>query len=261
MLGLKRLIEARYNFWTYLTLMVGIFIAYFAKLTAASLIFFALIFFFSRMVWTKKWITLRKTHMLMIALFLLPIAYYQISIMLTYHGLIPTYNLTHPKAYLKSGFYVAEQYRQHLSLYVWFERMLHYIQSGWFGIHSHHSIGHESYRGFLGLLIAHILAILAMFFPCKKAHKSYCLIGKISILAIFSVQVVQFIFSYKTHLHTGYLGGLQPRYLLPFMFGFAIMASLFAERIKQYFFAAVLIIVMCIHALYSDFFYFLLYYR
>jgi len=72
---------------------------------------------------------------------------------------------------------------------------------------------------------------------------------------------VQFIFSYKSHLSAGYLGGLQPRYLLPFMFAFAIMASLFVERFKQFFLFNIFIIVMCIHTLYADFFYFLQYYQ
>ena len=260
-LGFKRLIEENYTFYTYMLLTLGIGISYFSKLTAALLIFFALLYFVVYMFFTKKWIKFTKIDITMALLMLLPILYYQLSIILEYHALVPTYNVTHPEAYLKSGFYIQEQYRQHLTPYEWLERMLHYIQGGWFGIHSHHSIGKEHIVGFIGLLIAHILAFIALVLKCPKENRSYCIVGKIALLAILSVQVVQYLFSYKAHLHTGYLGGLQPRYLLPFMFAFAIMASLFVERLKEYFWFSVAIILMCMHALYSDFFYFLQYYH
>ncbi|MDQ7085332.1 MAG: hypothetical protein Q9M36_10590 [Sulfurovum sp.] len=260
-LGMKRLLQKRYSTLTYLIIGLGIFIAYFAKLTAALLIFFALVFFLAYMILTKSWIVFKKRDVLLMALILIPILYYQLSIMMQYHALVPTYNATQPEAYLKSGFFVPEASRLHLSPTQWFERMLHYIQGGWFGIHSHHSFGHAQWSGVLGLVLAHILALFAFFFRCKEENRSYCLLGKMTLFAVFSVLVVQFIFSYKSHLSAGYLGGLQPRYLLPFMFAFAIMASLFVERFKQYFLFNLVIIAMCIHAIYSDFFYFLQYYQ
>ncbi len=260
-LGLKRLIEHTYTTSTYMLLASGITIAYFSKLTAALLIFFALLYFLLRMFFTKEWIKFTKVDVTIVLLTLVPILYYQLSIMFSYHALVPTYNVTHPEAYLKSGFYIQEQYRQHLTPYEWFERMLHYIQGGWFGIHSHHSITKAHIVGFIGLLLAHILAFIALLFNCPKENKSYCIVGKMTLLAILSVQVVQYFFSYKAHLNAGYMGGLQPRYLLPFMFAFAIMASLFVERFKQYFLFTIVIILMCMHALYSDFFYFLQYYH
>lgn len=260
-LGLKRVIEENYTPLTYFILGLGIFIAFFSKLTAALLLFFAIMFFLVRMVYTKKWIKLSKGNIVLLLLFLFPILYYQATIMIEYHSLVPTYNHTHPEAYLKSGFYVAPENRLHLSPMQWFERMLHYIHGGWFGIHSHHSIGKEHWSGYLGLLILHIFAIISLFFGCKhEENKSYCLIGKITLLSLFAVLVVQYIFSYNAHVSNGYLGGLQPRYLLPFMFSFAIMASLFIERFKTLFIFNIFVILLCIHALYSDFFYFLTYY-
>ena len=260
-IGFKRLLEENYHTLTYFILGLGGFLAYFSKLTAALLLFFALVFFLMQMIYTRKWIQISKNQLLLLALFLAPILYYQASIMLEYHALVPTYNHTHPKAYLTSGFFVPEQYRLHLNLSQWFERMLHYIQGGWFGIHSHHSFGHAQWNGVMGLVVAHILAISAFFFRCKEANRSYCILGKMTLFSVFAVLVVQFIFSYKSHLSAGYLGGLQPRYLLPFMFAFAIMASLFVERFKQFFLFNIFIIVMCIHTLYADFFYFLQYYQ
>ena len=260
-LGMKRLIEEYYDTATYFIIGAGAFLAYFSKLTAALLIFFAVLFFLIRMLYTKRWIQLSKIHIALLILIFVPIIYYQLSIMLHYNALIPTYNHTHPEQYLKSGFFVPEQYRLHLSPYQWFERMLHYIKGGWFGIHSHHSFGHEKWIGFIGLLIAHIFAILALFLTCKEKNRSFCLIGKIALMALFSVLVVQYLFSYKAHLGSGYMGGLQPRYVLPFMFSFAIMSSIFVERFKHIFLFNIFIILICIHAIYSDFFYFLQYYQ
>jgi len=260
-LGLKRLIEENYHTMTYFMIGLGGFLAYFSKLTAILLVFLALVFFLIYMIYTRKWIKINKKQVFMLSLFLIPILYYQLSIMLNYHALIPTYNHTHPKAYFASRFYVAEEFRQHLSPYQWGERMLHYIRGGWFGIHSHHSLGHAHWSGVFGLLLLHIMAILAFFMPSKSSQKTFSTLGKMTLLSLFGVLLIQYFFSYQSHLNAGYLGGLQPRYLLPFMFSFAIMASLFVERFKAYFFFNIFIIAVCIHALYTDFFYFLQYYQ
>ena len=177
-----------------------------------------------------------------------------------YHALVPTFNVTHPQEYLHSPFFVPEQYRQHLTLSQWFMRIVHYIQGGWFGIHSHHSFTKNSWIEFSGLLVLHLFAFISLFFKCNTQDKSYCFIGKFTLFSLLMVLIVQFFFSYKAHLHSGYMGGLQPRYLLPFMFSFAIMASLFIERFKTFFVFNIFVIIVCIHAIYSDFFYFLNYY-
>jgi len=262
-LGLKRLLDKQYTTATYLLVAIGIFLAYFSKLTAAILIFFALLFYLLYLLFTRSWITINTKQILLLTIALLPIVYYQLTITMHYHTLVPTFNVTHPAQYLESPFFVPEQYRQHLSPSEWFERMVHYIQGGWFGIHSHHSFAKASWWGYSGLLLLHIFAMIALFLPCPKTEEthSYCLLGKITMLALFAVLVIQYLFSYKAHLHSGYMGGLQPRYLLPFMFSFAIMASIFVEHFKKSFVFNVLIILVCIQAIYSDFFYFLQYYR
>ncbi len=261
--GFVRLLEKRYTAATYLLLALGILVAYFSKLTAAILIFFALLFYLAYLLATRQKPMLNRWHILLFAFVLVPVVYYQLAITLHYHTLVPTFNVTHPKQYLDSPFFVPEQFRQHLSPLQWGERMLHYIEGGWFGIHSHHSFTKESWVGYSGLLFLHLFALAALFMPCARTEKqhSYCLLGKIVLLSLFAVLVIQYLFSYRAHLHSGYLGGLQPRYLLPFMFGFAIMASIFAERFQKSFLFTGAVILICIQAIYSDFFYFLQYYR
>ncbi len=261
--GFVRLLEKQYTTATYLLLAIGILIAYFSKLTDAILIFFALLFYLVYLLATRQKPIFNRWHIMLFALVLIPVVYYQLAITLHYHALVPTFNVTHPTQYLDSPFFVPEQYRQHLSPLQWGERMLHYIQGGWFGIHSHHSFTKESWVGYSGLLILHLFAFAALFMPCTKTETqhSYCLLGKIILLSLFAVLVIQYLFSYKAHLHSGYLGGLQPRYLLPFMFGFAIMSSIFAERFQKSFLFTGAVILICIQAIYSDFFYFLQYYR
>jgi len=262
-IGLKQLLEKNYATTTYLLIALGVFLAYFSKLTAAILIFFALLFYLFYLLFTKTWIKINTLQIAILSAVLIPIVYYQLSITLHYHALVPTFNVTHPAQYLHSPFFVPEQYRQHLTPVQWFERMAHYIEGGWFGIHSHHSFTKASWLGYSGLLVLHIFAIAALFLPCSKTETShsFCLLGKMTLLALFSVLAVQYLFSYKAHLHSGYLGGLQPRYLLPFMFSFGIMASIFTERFKKSFLFTLFIVLVCIQAIYSDFFYFLQYYR
>jgi len=262
-LGFRRLIAAQYTTATYILIGVGAFIAYFSKLTAAILIFFALLYYLLYMLTTHKKITINTKQILLLAAMVLPIIYYQLSITLKYHTLVPTFSVTHLSEYLKSPFFVPESKRHYLTPLEWLERMIHYIQGGWFGIHSHHSFVKTSWQEYSGLLILHIFAIISLFLPCPKKDKfhSYCFLGKMTILALFSVLAVQYLFSYKTHLNSGYMGGLQPRYLLPFMFSFAIMASIFVERYQKSFLFVVPVILVCIQAIYSDFFYFLRYYQ
>jgi hypothetical protein len=174
---------------------------------------------------------------------------------------LPTFNVTHPQEYLKSGFFVPIEHRHYLTPFEWALRMKRYIIEGWFGIHSHHSLVKESISEYIGILLLHIMAFATLFLKCPKKYKVYCTLGKITLLSLLFLMIIQYFFSYKSHLNSGYMGGLQPRYLLPFMFSFAIMASLFVERFRQYFLFNIFIILICIHAIYSDFFYFLQYYQ
>jgi len=261
LIGFYRLLQKQDNLSTWFLIAVGGFIAYFAKLTAALLIFFALLYYLVYKMFKKEEFGFTKQSIILLAITLIPVLLYQGYIMTHYHALVPTFNATHPQQYLHSPFFVPEQYRLHLSPWEWLQRMGHYIQGGWFNIHSHHSFGQSSLYGDIGLVLLHVMALIALLLPCKDEEKQFCLLGKMTLFALLSVLLIQYIFSYKTHLKSGYLGGLQPRYLLPFLVGFAIMASIFVDRFKNYFLAVIMIILIGIHALYSDFFYFLLYYR
>lgn len=259
--GFKRLLEKEYTTLTYFILGLGIFIAYFSKLTVAALIFFVFVFYLLYLLKIKEIPKITKAQFGMLLLFLLPIFYYQAYIIFTYHSLLPAFDKTHPEEYLKSAFFVPEALRHYLTPYEWLERMWGYIEGGWFGIHSHHSFVKETVWQYIGLFILHIFALFALFFRCKEENRSFCIVGKIALLSLLSVLVVQYFQSYGVHLSKGYRGGLQPRYLLPFMFAFAIMASMFVERFNKLFIVTILTIVICIQAIYSDFFYFLQYYQ
>ena len=260
LLALKRAWEEQYTNTTYILLALGVFVAYFSKLTVAILIFFAVILFVIMLFIHKKPFHITKYQFLLLTLTAIPILSYQIYILTHFHAMVPTFNVTHPIEYLKSGFYVPEAYRQHLTHMEWLARMKRYVIEGWFNIHSHHSLIKANIWGYIGLLILHVFALISLFFSCKSKATTSCILGKITLISLFLLIVIQYIFSYNTHMHSGYLGGLQPRYLLPFMFAFAIMASLFVERFKKIFIFQIFIIIVCIQALYSDFFYFLNYY-
>lgn len=265
LVGLKRLLPTAdtCDATACLLIVSGGVIGFFTKLTVAILIFFALLYFILYRLLKRAPLHLAKWQWFLLASAVVVVLYYQINILLTYHGLIPTYDKTHPQAFLHSPFYVPPESRLHLSLKEWFGRMLHYIQGGWFGIHSHHSFGHATWWGVWGSIFLHLLAIFGLFLPCPKEEndRSLCLLGKVGLLAFFSVETVQFFFSYKAHLKNGYLGGLQPRYLLPFMVSFAILSSFVVDKLKRFFIWNVMVLIATFHALYGSFFYFLLFYR
>lgn len=258
--GFMKLLEQKYTNLTFFIIGAGIFLAYFSKFTAALLLFFALAFFLIYAIKTKMQFKINKTQIALLLLFMLPIFYYQVHILSHYHSMMPTFNVTHPEQYLKSVFFVPEEHRQHLGVIEWLERIKSNIIGGWFGIHSHHSFVKNSVWEYMGLLLLHLFAIAALFFKCSDDAKSYCVMGKIALFSLFSVLIIQYTFSYQAHLKSGYLGGLQPRYVLPFMFSFAILSSILAERFRHLLFFNILVIFICIQAIYSDFFYFLKYY-
>jgi chromate transport protein ChrA len=260
-IALYRLLQNQNDHKAQVALIFSALLAYFSKLTAALLIFFALIFYFFYATKTRSMPRLTKWIAALLLLAAIPVVLYQGYIIIHYHAIIPTFNHTHPEQYLNSPFYVPEPYRQHLSPVEWGVRLWHYIVGGWFGIHSHHSFVKESLGDYWGVLILHLFAIASLFLPCPSDKKAFCLLGKITLTALFAVLVIQYLFSYKAHLSSGYMGGLQPRYLLPFLASFAIMSSIFVERFKKNFWWNVAVIAIAIHAIYSDFFYFLLYYR
>lgn len=260
LVGFQNFIKEKYTFSTYLTIGLGIFIAFFSKLTAALLILFAGIFYILYMLKNKIIPKFTLADIVVLALLIMPVFAYQIYILLHYHAIVPTLNVTHPEEYLHSVYYIPEALRHYKTPIEWLGIYWHYIHAGWFGIDSFHSFYKLSIMGFIGLFILHLMAFAALAFKCNKSKRADCLLGKLSLLALITVSIIQVLFSYKAHLHSGYLGGLQPRYLLPFMVSFAIMASIFVDRFSKSFIFSILIILICIQALYSDFFYFLKYY-
>lgn len=258
--GLKRFIDKE-DMAGYVLLLAGIFIAFFSKLTAALLIFFALVYLLGYYYKKRSLPHLNRWHIILLVLTAVPIVLYQLHILFHYHAIIPTLNVTHPQEYLHSVYYIPEEKRHYMTFGQWLELYWHGIQSGWFGIHSHHSLYKHHISGYIGLFALHIMALVALFFPCNERERALCITGKLALLALFSVALIQLLFGYKTHLHSGYTGGLQPRYLLPFMVGFAIMATIFVNKFNKSFLFTIAVIILCIHAIYSDFFYFIQYYR
>lgn len=258
--GLLRLVQKHYTAMSYVLIGLGTFIAYFSKLTAGLLIFFALIAFIAYLYKTKTVFSITKKQIVILTIFFLPILIYQAHIMLYYHTLVPTLNATHPEEYKHSVYFIPPLQRHYQTIIQWLGNYWGNVHSGWFGIHSFHSLVKPSIFNYIGLFILHIFALIALFMRCEGENKAFCLLGKLTAIGLFSVMIVQFTFSYLAHLKSGYMGGLQVRYLLPFMASFAIMASVFVEKFNKYFVFTILVIVLCLQALYSDFFYFLKYY-
>ena len=259
--GLYRLIKQNFTNFTYFLIGIGAFIAYFSKLTAGLLVFFALVGYILYIFNKKRNFNINFNQALILIIFVIPILAYQVYILYNYHAIVPTLNVTHPQEYLHSPYYVPVDKRKYLTVFEWLSNYWSNIHSGWFGILSHHSLVKTSILDYIGLLVLHIFALIGIFVSCKKYNnQSFCIFGKITFFAFFVVAIIQVTFGYITHLHSGYTGGLQTRYLLPFMFTFAILSSLFVEKFIKYFWWNIIVILLSIQAIYSDFFYFLKYY-
>ena len=266
-IALRNILDQNFKPNTIILLFLGIFLAFFSKLTVFLLVIFALFYFIlSEFLIKKQKIIITKKQWFFIGasaiVVLIPIIYYQSFIYLKYHGIRPSFKLTHTKEFYQSHFYVPPEVRQHLTAYQWYLRMKQILKEGWFGIQSHHSLMKYNLKSYLGLFVLHIFALIAFFSPQKKYKKNiYYLLGKYTLLSILSVLFVHYIFTYNNHLKNGYMGGLQARYYLPFAFSFAILGSIFADRFHKCFWWTVLVSIICLHAIYSDFCYFLLYYH
>ena len=260
LVGLQKLLKYMSFDKSYIWLAIGIFISFFAKLTAALLIFFAILYIFIYTIINKNNFILKKKHIITFLIILIPIVFYQSYIFTHYHSLTATLNITHPKEYLNSVYYIPEKERVYKTPIEWLKIYWHFIHSGWFGVYSFHSFYKHTIMGYIALFIFHVMAIIALIMPCNKNKKSDCIFGKATLLSLLSVAIVQLVFSYNGHLHSGYLGGLQTRYLLPFMVGFAIMASLYLNKYKNNFFIIIIAILLSIQAIYADIFYFIKYF-
>ena len=255
------LVNKQYTNTTYTILGLSIFIAYFAKLTVVIFIFLTLFFYLLYLLYKKTMIKINILQIIILACFASPILYYQWHIFSEYHALMPGFKVTHPEAFLKSPYYVEETKRVYLSAYEWFERMSLFSFVGWFNIQSHHYFFKSNWIDYIGVVSIHLLAIFSLFVTCEEKYKTICIVGKITLLAFMSVFIVQYFFTYANHIKHGYMGGIQSRYLLPFLGAFAIMSSVLVNKFSKNIWLNILVIILCIHAIYSDFFYFLLYYK
>ena len=260
LVGLFRLVRQQYGTLSYVILGMGFFLAYFGKLTAAMMAFFALIYYGIYLYKKRIPLHIPKGAILILAVWIAPVMLYQLYIFMHYHAIVPTLKVTHPQEYLHSVYFIPEAKRVPMSFTAWLGHYWENIRAGWFGILSHHSFTKTSFAVIFGAIVLHIFAILGLIMPCRQESRTICILGKVSLLALFSVMLIQILFSYINFLHSGYMGGLQPRYLLPFMVAFAIMASVFITRVKENFWIVTITILLCIEAIYSDFFYFLTYY-
>ena len=255
------LIKKQYTNTTYFILGLSIFIAYFAKLTVVIFIFLTLLFYLFYLLYKKTMIQINILQITILICFIIPILYYQWHIFSQYHALLPGFNITHPEAFLKSPYYVEESKRVYLSAYEWFERMSIVSFLGWFNIQSHHYFFKSNWTDYIGVVLIHLLAILSLFTKCEEKNKAICIVGKITLLAFMSVFIVQYLFTYGNHIKYGYMGGIQSRYLLPFLASLAIMSSVLVNKFSKNIWLNTFIVILCMHAIYSDFFYFLLYYK
>lgn len=252
LIGLLKLFENQNSKYSYFFIFVGLFLGYFTKLTLFLLMFFTLIFYIYYFI-TKK-ISIKKNLLFIITLSVIvfiPIIFYQLNIIFKYDSIYPALSARSIEEYTNSRFYVEEEKRIFLSIFQWLERLFGYWLIGWFGIMSENSFAKTNIFQYIGIFLLHFFAFLAIY-DNRKKDDSYFIVGKFGLIAIIIVVTIQFYFSYNSHLSTGYLGGLQSRYYLPFVSIFAILSSLFINNIKSIL-GRLLIIFIILHTIFYDF--------
>ena len=255
------LVKKKYTNTTYFILGLSLFIAYFAKLTVVIFIFISLVFYLFYLFYKREMIKISVLQVFILACFSIPILYYQWHIYTYYHTLMPGFNITNPTEFLNSSYYVDESKRIYLSAYEWFLKMSSFSFVGWFNIQSHHHFFKSNWMDYIGAVSIQLFAVLSLFCKCEEKYKTVCIVGKITLLAFISVFIIQYFFTYSNHIKYGYMGGTQSRYLLPFLASIALMSAIFANRYSKNIWSYTFIALLCLHAIYSDFFYFLLYYK
>ena len=260
LLGVKKILENSDNNNAFSLLLTGALLAFFAKLTAAILVFVAALLTVFYLYKDKQRISFSRDKVIIVFLGMVLVCAYQWTIFHRYHSILPTLGARNPEYFKQSIFFIPEAKRYYLNVYDWFLRFLHYMQKGWFGIQSHHCFYKTGIWEISGLLILHLCAFLSIFMPFRDSHKNFYKIGRIGVLAMFVVGLIQFFYSYVGHLRTGYMGGLQARYLLPLMPSLGILASLLVERGRKNILFWLLLVCINIHAIYYDIFYFMKFY-
>lgn len=246
-IGILKIIDNPLSRLSYLLISIGFFLGYFSKLTVFLLMFFTLIFIVYYFIINK--ISFKKNTLLIVTLtciIFIPILFYQIEVMAKYHSIYPSLSARSIEEYANSRFYVEESKRVFLNIFQWFQRLIAYWQVGWFGIMSEKLFLNIN----IGSFILHFFVIFTLYYKCKK-NEHYCIVAKFAYISILLIIAIQFYFSYKSHLNTGYLGGLQSRYYLPFVSIFAILSSLFINKIKSIVFQ-ILILFICFYTTYYD---------
>ncbi len=250
LIGLLKIFKTPNSRYSYLLISIGLLLGYFTKLTVFLLMFFTLIFLLFYFI--KNKISIKGNIKYIITLTFIvftPIIFYQLSIIIEYNSIVPSIRARSMEEYANSRFYVEESNRVFLTIWQWFQRLIAYWLTGWFGIMSEASFI-KTISQIFSILILHFFTILALYYKCEK-NDSYCLVGKIGFISILIVLSIQFYFSYNSHLSTGYLGGLQSRYFLPYLAIFAILCSLFINKINSKI-LQIFILLISLHAVYND---------
>ena len=251
LIGLLKLIDHPDSRYSYLLISVGLLLGYFTKLTVFLIMFFSLIFLVYYFIIKKISIKENLSYIIMLVLVVfIPIVFYQLNIIIKYDSIYPSLSSRSIEEYTNSRFYVEESNRIFLTISQWFNRLVTYWITGWYGIMSEKWIVKASFFQYIGIFALHFFVIFSLYYNCRK-NENYCLVGKIGYVSILIVIAIQFYFSYNSHLTTGYLGGLQARYYLPFVAIFAILCSLFINQIKSTI-LRILILVLSLHAVYYD---------
>lgn len=249
-IGVIKLFEDINSERAFFLIVLSFFLAYFTKLTAATMIAIAALIILFYIYKNQLPLKITKFKVITFIVFITPIIYYQGYILVEYSSVMPSLQARSMEEIISSRFYIPLENRIVLEIHEFIERAIRFWYVGWFGILSENSLIKPIWNG-SAIIILHFFALFSLYYTCNNGNKEYCLIGKIGYIAFILTILLHFVYSYKWHLLTGWGGALQPRYYLPFLFVFGILTALFINKVKTFGFK-IIILLLCFHAIYYD---------
>jgi len=235
------------------TIVLALFLAYFSKLTVFLLVSFSFIGLLAQFkMRCYKIFVSTYIYAVFVALFIIS---YQVFIINKYGAIIPSLKVTNPDAYYHFGFFVPEDLRISFTPVEWFFRMLQCFWESYFNIYAHVSLVKPLDWISYIIIFTHVAGFGILFYPADKGSEK---ILKSMLYAIIVVVMIQYGWSYVGRQSSGYTGGLQARYYLPFSMVLPFSASIVLSRLIKHRIRNLiyLLLVMCL--IYGDFIYFML---
>ncbi|PJM74073.1 hypothetical protein CS006_02710 [Bifidobacterium primatium] len=213
--GMLRFRERKFDYVTFLLIVVGMSTSLLTKLTAGMITSFIGLFALIATIRDEQIRTVLKSRQFLISipLYLPPVVYYTRTL-LHYHAIQPSYQKLDPYGYYHSTFYYALEKRSELDVFAYIKHFGEGIMRSWWSMPWQPDItrSHTSSLTFDALAVSMLVFIPIVIFAVQRNRLGNTLAMAMAALIITLFQ--QFSNALKGFYVNGYTGGTQSRYYL-----------------------------------------------